>query len=279
MDVCHTTSAVKVPIESWWFQDALAHAGVQGKRLSAAQPQPNAFGVVMAFVPSSALCRAALNGASSSPTEEVRSGSVPEQLEDKGLEASSNLRFLRSLSNIVHQRPHCGDRTARGQTSRCRQIDQTHSPKILPNMIDFPLLLYSGIPATSAVVTSRAFVCGSAELSFSLCECGKPTLLCPPVTAEMFKEEIEEALRVYDKHVVCLEKTPEECRLALVSLVQKAFETYKNRQPGYRHGIALDKHITVIISQSDGDRPLCGIYFNLHSPYQKKMRSQTEARI
>jgi len=140
--------------------------------LSAAQPQPNAFGVVMAFVPSSALCRAALKGATSSPTEEVRSGSVPEQLEDKGLEASSNLRFLRSLSNIVLQRPHCGERTARGQTSRCRQIDQTHSPKILPNMIDFPLLLYNAplwrcrvFPALaiggSGVVTAR---CAADEL-------------------------------------------------------------------------------------------------------------------
>ncbi len=94
----------------------------------------------------------------------------------------------------------------------------------------------------------------------------------------MFKEEIEEALRVYEKHVVCLEKTPEECSRTIVSLVKKALETYKNRQPGFRHGIALDKHITVIISQSESNRPLCGIYFNLHSPYQKKMRSETQAR-
>jgi hypothetical protein len=36
-----------------------------------------------------------------------------------------------------------------------------------------------------------------------------------------------------------------------------------------RHGIALDKYMTVILSQSDGPRPFCGIYFNLHSPYQK----------
>jgi hypothetical protein len=26
----------------------------------------------------------------------------------------------------------------------------------------------------------------------------------------------------------------------------------------------------VILSQGDGDRPLCGIYFNLHSPYRKE---------
>jgi hypothetical protein len=33
-----------------------------------------------------------------------------------------------------------------------------------------------------------------------------------------------------------------------------------------RHGIALDKQVTIILSQTDNDRPLCGIYFNLHSP-------------
>ena len=34
--------------------------------------------------------------------------------------------------------------------------------------------------------------------------------------------------------------------------------------------IALDRHVTVILSQSDDDeRPLCGVYFNLHSPYRK----------
>jgi hypothetical protein len=36
-----------------------------------------------------------------------------------------------------------------------------------------------------------------------------------------------------------------------------------------RNGIALDKEVTVILSQGDGVRPLCGIYFNLHSPYRK----------
>ena len=36
-----------------------------------------------------------------------------------------------------------------------------------------------------------------------------------------------------------------------------------------RHGIALDSQVTVILSQSDTERPLCGIYFNLHA-YQKQ---------
>lgn len=50
----------------------------------------------------------------------------------------------------------------------------------------------------------------------------------------------------------------------------KAIQAYENRAPGLRHGIALDKHITIILSQTESERPLCGIYFNLHSPYQKK---------
>jgi hypothetical protein len=37
-----------------------------------------------------------------------------------------------------------------------------------------------------------------------------------------------------------------------------------------RHGIALDKQVTIILSQTENERPLCGIYFNLHSPYKKK---------
>ena len=34
-----------------------------------------------------------------------------------------------------------------------------------------------------------------------------------------------------------------------------------------RHGIALDKEITIMLSQAESDPPLCGIYFNLHTPY------------
>ena len=43
-----------------------------------------------------------------------------------------------------------------------------------------------------------------------------------------------------------------------------------------RHGIALDKEVTVILSQSDETQPLCGIYFNLHSPYKKESLARTE---
>jgi hypothetical protein len=90
------------------------------------------------------------------------------------------------------------------------------------------------------------------------------------VTVQTFKQEIAAAVRAYDRHVVCLEKTTETCEAALYSLVEKAIRAYENRGPGLRHGIALDKHLTVILSETEGDRPLCGIYFNLRSPYQRK---------
>jgi hypothetical protein len=90
------------------------------------------------------------------------------------------------------------------------------------------------------------------------------------LTVEMFKSEIAEALKSYDKYIVCLDKTPPDCHESLVRLMEKAIKAYNNRGPHLRHGIALDRQVTIILSQTDGDRPLCGIYFNLHSPYQKK---------
>jgi len=91
----------------------------------------------------------------------------------------------------------------------------------------------------------------------------------------MFKHEIAEALKAYNKFIVCLDKTPEECEASLRSLMEKAIKAYENRGPHLRHGIALDRQVTIILSQTDNDRPLCGIYFNLHSPYQKKTSSRT----
>ena len=90
------------------------------------------------------------------------------------------------------------------------------------------------------------------------------------MTAESFKHELADALRNYEKFVVCIDKVPEDCEASLRSLVEKAIKAYENRGPHLRHGIALDKQVTIILSQTEGDRPLCGIYFNLHSPYQKK---------
>jgi hypothetical protein len=89
------------------------------------------------------------------------------------------------------------------------------------------------------------------------------------MTFKTFAKEIRVAVRAYDHHVVALDKSTEEFDAALTSLVTKAIEAYEHRGPDLRHGIALDKQVTVILSQSDGPTPLCGIYFNLHSPYQR----------
>ena len=91
------------------------------------------------------------------------------------------------------------------------------------------------------------------------------------LTVDMFEQEIAEAMRMYDKYIVCLDKTPDDCDGSLRSLMDKAIKAYVGRGPNLRHGIALDKQVTIILSQTEQDRPLCGIYFNLHSPYQKKM--------
>lgn len=90
------------------------------------------------------------------------------------------------------------------------------------------------------------------------------------VTVDSFKNEIAEALKTYDKYVVCLDKTPEQCEISLRSLMEKAIKAYHNRGPHLRHGIALDRQVTIILSQTDNELPLCGIYFNLSSPYHKK---------
>ena len=95
------------------------------------------------------------------------------------------------------------------------------------------------------------------------------------VTTETFKKEIAEAIKAFDKYVVCLGKAPEDFEKSLASLVHKAIKAYESRGPNLRHGIALDKQVTVILSQGDGPRPLCGIYFNLHSPYQKDALPKT----
>ena len=47
------------------------------------------------------------------------------------------------------------------------------------------------------------------------------------MTAETFKEEMTEALKAFDKFIVCLEKTPEDCTASLGSLMEKAIKAYK----------------------------------------------------
>ena len=93
------------------------------------------------------------------------------------------------------------------------------------------------------------------------------------MTVDLFKREIAAAVKAYDKFVVCLEKTPEDFESSLNSLMQKAINAYENRGAGFRHGIALDKQVTVILSQGDDARPMCGIYFNLFTPYHTKSKT------
>jgi hypothetical protein len=95
------------------------------------------------------------------------------------------------------------------------------------------------------------------------------------VSTELFSQEIAEALKAYEKYVICIDKTPDEFAASLTSLLNKAIKAYEGRGPELRHGIALDKHVTIILSQNDGPRPLCGIYFNLHSPYQRQSLPKT----
>src|SRR5437588_1478608 len=95
------------------------------------------------------------------------------------------------------------------------------------------------------------------------------------VTVETFKPEIAEAMRMYDKYIICIDKPPDEFEASLVSLLTKAIKAYESRGPQLRHGIALDRYVTIILSQNENPRPLCGIYFNLHSPYQKQPPPKT----
>lgn len=87
---------------------------------------------------------------------------------------------------------------------------------------------------------------------------------------EDFQHEIGAAVKNYDKFVVCMEKTPDEFLKSLQSLMGKAIAAFENRTAGLRHGIALDRHVTIMLSEQEDARPLCGIYFNLHSPFRKK---------
>ena len=65
-------------------------------------------------------------------------------------------------------------------------------------------------------------------------------------------------MRTYDKYVICIDKTPEDFQATLLSLVKKAIKAYETRGPGLRHGIALDKHVTVILSGEGSDETWLG---------------------
>jgi hypothetical protein len=99
------------------------------------------------------------------------------------------------------------------------------------------------------------------------------------MTVDTFQREIDEAVRNYDRYVVCLHKTPEEFAATLASLLQKAIRAFATRGAGMRHGIALDREVTIILSQSDDECPLCGIYFNLYSPYHSRNKAGLLAEV
>ncbi|HIG31590.1 MAG TPA: hypothetical protein EYQ50_28775 [Verrucomicrobiales bacterium] len=88
------------------------------------------------------------------------------------------------------------------------------------------------------------------------------------MTIETFEPEIAKALDVYQKYIVCIDKTPDQFRSSIESLMEKAIRAYQGRGSDLRHGIALDRQLTIILSQNEQPKPLCGIYFNLHTPYQ-----------
>ena len=90
------------------------------------------------------------------------------------------------------------------------------------------------------------------------------------LTLHHYRKELAEALHRYDRYVVCLDKPTEEFEQDVRRLMVKAMHAFRNRARGLRHGIALDSHMTVIISENRKSLPLCGIYFNLHSPYEKR---------
>ena len=117
------------------------------------------------------------------------------------------------------------------------------------------------------------------ELEFDVSSCSVPVLrLIMPfmsLQVEDFRQEMAVALKSYDKYIVCVEKTPEEFLKSLQSLMGKAIQVFENRAAGLRHGIALDRHVTIILSETDGPRPFCSIYFNLHNPHRKTGTAKT----
>lgn len=99
------------------------------------------------------------------------------------------------------------------------------------------------------------------------------------LTVETFAKEIAEALSGYDKYIVCIDKTPDQCEDSLKRLMEKAINAYENRASGLRHGIALDRQVTIILSQVETrEWPMCGIYFNLSSPYHRQQPEPVESK-
>ena len=60
-----------------------------------------------------------------------------------------------------------------------------------------------------------------------------------------------------------MDKTPDQFEESLVSLMNKAIKAYETRGPNLRHGIALDKQVTIILSQTEED---AAVVRNLFQP-------------
>ena len=61
------------------------------------------------------------------------------------------------------------------------------------------------------------------------------------LTVEMFRQEISEAVKGFEKYIVCLDKTPEECEEAIerFSTIDAGLEAFMRPQRE-RHGITTD---------------------------------------
>ena len=76
------------------------------------------------------------------------------------------------------------------------------------------------------------------------------------ISPEDFTQEIAEALLNYDKY-----------------LIQKAVKAYEDRGDK-KNGIALDKFVTVTITENGDEKPIINIYFNLYSSYVSAMHGK-----
>ena len=92
-------------------------------------------------------------------------------------------------------------------------------------------------------------------------------LRCLRVTIETFKKEIATAVKAFDKYIVSLEKSPEELRLPR-SVMAEGARRLRELCPGMRHGLALDKQVTIILSQRHR-APAEWHLFQFNCPYQK----------
>ena len=70
------------------------------------------------------------------------------------------------------------------------------------------------------------------------------------LTNETFRREIDAAILSYDRHVVCIFKTPDDCLEAIERLMLKAIKAYENRADGMRHGGSLAAKIRPAPTQS-----------------------------